>query len=91
MAKYAWYIKTTEFSKLLFYYTDDNVNPLQSDDLFSSGDCWSLDCAYETNGFYPEDPEENSFVLIPKKDVIHVWSETNFTPPTIINMETVKL
>ncbi len=43
-------------------------------DDFDRGNCWSIDRIPE-NEKYEKDPEDNSFYLIPKEDIVEVWFE----------------
>ena len=74
--KYMWYMRTKDFNEISFYRDHQNeINPLYSISDFDGGDYWIIDCLDQTNGFYPEFPEDDSFCMIPKKDVINVWCE----------------
>lgn len=74
---YVWYIKTKEFDRIPFYLSDSTINPLEEIEEFDKGDYWEVDCRIDTGDFYKESPYDNSFVLIPKSDVIDVWYEKN--------------
>ena len=74
---YTWYIKTKDFDKIPFYLTDSKINPMEEIEEFNKKDYWEVDCRIDTGNFYKESPYDNSFVLIPKKDVIDVWYEEN--------------
>ena len=40
---------------------------------FDYGDAWSIDAGSRSDLHYPLDPTDDSFVLIPKKDVVEVF------------------
>lgn len=58
-----------------FYHGRENENPLETIPEFSRGKYWSIDNSSSEDliDIYREDPEDDSFVLMPKKDVIRLW------------------
>jgi hypothetical protein len=73
---FLWCMKTKDFNRIEFYYdSQDKVSPLKTIKDFDSGKYWSIDCKLITGSFYKDDPDEDSFCLIPKNDVIGVWCE----------------
>ena len=75
--KYTWYIKTKKLDRIPFYLSNSTINPMKKIEEFDKGDYWEVDCRIDTGNIYKESPYDNSFVLIPKKDVIDVWYEEN--------------
>jgi hypothetical protein len=75
---YTWYIKTNDIKKFPFYLYHKNSNPLYDISDFDKGDNWSIDGGGDNTilkNYYPEDPEDDSFYLIPKDEILDVWSE----------------
>ena len=75
-----WYMETKKFPRLLFYHSLKNSNPLETVEDFDRGGNYSVDCLAQVKTAYPIDPEDNCFVLIPKTEVVRVWSEELTTP-----------
>ena len=70
-----WYMKTKDFDEFPFYYGEKgDGNPLENVSDFDNGDSWIVDCS-RIDDFYPTFPEDDSFALIPKNDVLKVWFE----------------
>lgn len=67
-----WYIQLENGDEHEFYHGCEDENPLETVDEFDVGDNWSMDIP-ELQGERPEDPEDNSFVLIPKDAVADVF------------------
>jgi len=71
-----WYMKTKDFDEFPFCYGEKgDGNPLENISDFDNGNFWIVDCKNTIGDFYPTFPEDDSFALIPKNDVIKVWSE----------------
>jgi hypothetical protein len=74
--EYQWYMKTKDFNEIAFYFDDQNkISPLEYISDFDGGDYWIVDCGYYTGNFYPTYPNDDSFFMIPKDDIISVWCE----------------
>ena len=71
---FMWCIKTKDYDRIPFYLSDNKVNPLEKIPEFDKGDYWEIDFQSDK---YKTSPNDDSFVLIPKKDVIDVWCEDN--------------
>ena len=71
---YVWCIKTKDYERIPFYLSDSKVNPLETMPEFDQCDYWEIDFQSDK---YKTSPNDNSFVLIPKSDVINVWVEDN--------------
>ena len=69
---YMWCIKTKDYERIPFYSSDKKVNPLERISEFDQGDYWEIDFQSDK---YKTSTNDDSFVLIPKKDVIDVWYE----------------
>ncbi len=72
------FLETKEGIVHAFYNTkDEKKDVLNSIAEFDAGDFWSVDACNKQILFdtYKTDPEENSFVLIPKKSIIKQWKE----------------
>jgi hypothetical protein len=69
---YIWYIKTKDYDRIPFYLSDTMDNPLESIPGFNKGDYWEIDFKSDK---YKKSQNDDSFVLIPKSDVIDVWME----------------
>lgn len=67
-----WYVRLTDGNAYPFYHGIGVENPLEERDWFDRNDEWSLDIP-ELRDRYPADPEDNSFVLVPKEDVEDVF------------------
>lgn len=67
-----WCLKTKDYDRIPFYLSDKQTNPLEEISEFDKGDCWEIDFQSDK---YKTSPNDNSFVLIPKSDVIKVWYE----------------
>ena len=73
---FLWCMKTKDFDRISFYFDVQNIkSPLETNPDFDGGGFWIVDCSDTTEDFYPEYPDDDSFVMIPKKDVIEVWCE----------------
>ena len=72
-----WYFSTKKFKRVPFYWDDSNPiqNPLETVADFDRGENWSMDCKITTGDHYPDDPEDDCFVLVPKTDIIKTWRE----------------
>jgi hypothetical protein len=71
---YVWCIKTKDYDRIPFYLSDKKENPLEKISEFNQGDYWEIDFQSDK---YKTSTNDDSFVLIPKKDVINVWCEDN--------------
>jgi hypothetical protein len=71
---YVWCIKTKDYERIPFYLSDTKKNPLEVIPEFDQGDYWEIDFQSDK---YKTSPNDDSFVLIPKSDVIGVWVEDN--------------
>lgn len=70
-----WFLETKDGEKYAFYHDyEEDTSPLERIDDFDRGNCWSIDLVSETEK-YERDPEDNSFHLIPKEDIVNVWFE----------------
>ncbi len=70
-----WFLKTKDGEIYDFYHDhEENISPLERIDDFDRGDFWSIDIMDE-NEKYNKDPEDDSFYLIPKDDIVDVWFE----------------
>jgi len=70
-----WFFQTKDLTKVGCYHSDDDANPLETIEDFDRGDAYSMDCREAVDARYPLDPEDDSFVLIPKADILRVWCE----------------
>lgn len=74
-----WYVKIKGGSTHRFYSTSEGEteNPLEIHDYFSYGDYYILDIDQEECRAtkYDEFPEDDSFILVPKADILSVWTE----------------
>lgn len=89
---YDCFLQTKEGVTYCFYQTTNpEENVLDSVSDFDQGDNWSIDagCNEELTKLYQEDPEDNSFVLIPKSSVIKVWNEVAKVQPKKINKSNI--
>jgi hypothetical protein len=71
---FVWCIKTKDYDRIPFYLSDKKVNPLETIPEFDKGVYWEIDFQSDK---YKTSPNDASFVLIPKTDVIDVWCEDN--------------
>lgn len=70
-----WFLKTKDDQVVAFYHDhEENISPLERISEFDEGKFWSIDPVPELSG-YDRNPEENSFFLVPKIDVVEVWFE----------------
>lgn len=74
MKFHKWYIELKDGRQFCFYTTrDKEKNPLLEIEEFDQGENWSLDLLSDLEDEYPLDPEDDSFVLIPKNHVVRVF------------------
>jgi hypothetical protein len=74
----SWFMLLRDGRKLGFYRDHVKkimVSPFERIKDFDRGDCWCIDMCGEENIGYPIDPEDDSFCLIPKSDVVQVYFE----------------
>jgi len=90
-----WYMQTKDVSEIRFY-SYKNRNPLTEIPEFDRGKYWCID-GHDMSGEYDDlseiyqqdlDGPDDSFVLIPKKDVLRVWfvsykEDSRFAPKKI--------
>lgn len=82
---YKWFIKTKDFDKIPFFYSNTTNNPMNEIEGFDRGNHWCIDFGnnIEVAEFYEIDPEDDSFILIPKDEVIDIWCEETSNPKMI--------
>ena len=82
---YKWFIKTKDFDKIPFFYSNTTNNPMNEIEGFDRGSHWCIDFGsnIEVAEFYQIDPDDDSFVLIPKDEVIDIWCEETSNPKSI--------
>jgi hypothetical protein len=68
-----WHIKLSNGLDLAFWSGSPDRHPFESEPLFDRGDAWSIDACGREDLPFPVDPAEDSFVLIPKTDVVNVY------------------
>jgi len=68
-----WHLRLANGMTHEFYAGTPEQHPFETIPEFDRGDNWSIDAVFRTDLPYPVDPTEDSFVLIPKKDVIEVY------------------
>lgn len=68
-----WHVKLTNGMDLEFYSGQRDQHPFETIPEFDRGDAWSIDALGRTDLPFPVDPTEDSFVLIPKTDVVDVY------------------
>ncbi len=71
-----WHLSTDKIEDFPFYHGYSDKNPLQPSTVFDRGDYWIIDAGSEDSKireYYKEDPEDDSFVLIPKSEVTKCW------------------
>ena len=74
MKFYKWYVELKDGRQFCFYHSKSNeISPFVEVEEFDQGDHWSLDLANDLEGEYPLDPEDDSFVLVPKDHVVRVF------------------
>jgi hypothetical protein len=74
-----WHIKTNKVDNHIFYHGYPDINPFYSINGFDQEDNWLIDSGSIESPLkkvYDIYPDDDSFVLIPKDEVIKVW----FTP-----------
>jgi len=80
--RYGWHIRTKDVDDYEFYFSDFEIFSIEDlekaiDGEFNHGDYFSVDGGGDDSelfDIYEEDPDDNSFVLIPKSDIIRIWS-----------------
>lgn len=68
-----WWLRLANGMTLQFYEGTPDQHPFDTVPEFDHGDTWSVDAGYGQDLPYPEDPSDNSFMLIPKRDVVEVY------------------
>jgi hypothetical protein len=75
---FKWMMETTNGLIFHFHTTthDDGPSPLDSIDDLNQGDFWSIDAGSNTALFsaFEKNPLKSSFVLIPKKNLVKIWT-----------------
>jgi hypothetical protein len=68
-------LSTADVPDIPFYHGIRGNNPLTNIPDFDKGNYWSIDADGddELKDFFEEDPDDDSFILIPKSDVLNVW------------------
>lgn len=75
-SRITWFLKLKS-GLIHSFYCGISVNPLELIPDFNQGECWCIDAHDDEVLFdkYQRDPTDDSFVLIPKSDVLEVFSE----------------
>jgi hypothetical protein len=88
---YKWFLKTKDIDKIYFFYInlsdEDITSPFELKEFIQSFDYkeyWSISTTDNTFKLYKIDPNNKNCILIPKKDVIKIWSE-KYEPQNIID------
>lgn len=68
-----WYLRLTNNMDFSFYAGRPDQHPFETIPEFDRGDAWCIDAGGREDLPFPVDPTEDSFVLIPKTDVVDVY------------------
>jgi hypothetical protein len=86
-----WHIKTNKINDYKFYHGNADSNPFNTIKAFDKGDNWCIDAGGYSSSLkevYKTYSEDDSFVLIPKSDVLDVWfvsyQEDNTHAPKLV-------
>lgn len=68
-----WWLRLVNGITHEFYAGIPDRKPFDIIPEFDCGDAWSVDACHRNDLPYPLDPTDDSFVLIPKADVVEVF------------------
>jgi len=83
---YTWCMQTKQVESIAFYTSPHQYK--QSMASFEVGDAFEIDACgnQQLHDLYPTSEDDNSFVLVPKGEVVRIWSQER-NPPVRIKMK----